>query len=148
MGGRLSRYRSAPASVSQMLSAVTTSGSSTTKSSPPRVTVRDSTSDPRGAIHDTLQMFHHWQPDLPAHLQFCAQFVQFPFPWKHLAGTDLEFYGIADVDATLRLYDFLRLQLDRDGIWGQEGCDAATWGRWREVRPVLAAMERPRAAGG
>ncbi|MGA8745610.1 MAG: uracil-DNA glycosylase family protein, partial [Solirubrobacterales bacterium] len=52
---------------------------------------------PRGTIHDTLQMFHHWQPDLPAHLQFAAQFVQFPFPWKHLAATDLEFYGCVDV---------------------------------------------------
>jgi hypothetical protein len=54
---------------------------------------------PRGVIHDTLQMFHHWQPDLPAHLQFCSQFVQFPFPWKHLAATNLEFYGCVDVDA-------------------------------------------------
>ena len=34
----------------------------------------------RGAVHDTLQMFHHWQPDLPAHLQFAASFVRFPFP--------------------------------------------------------------------
>jgi uracil-DNA glycosylase family 4 len=72
---------------------------------------------PRGVIHDTLQMFHHWQPDLPAHLQFCAQFVSFPFPWKHLAGTNIEFYGCCDVDATLRLYSFLRSALIRDGIW-------------------------------
>jgi len=76
--------------------------------------------NPRGVIHDTLQMFHHWQPDLPAHLQFCAQFVSFPFPWKHLAGTDIEFYGSADVDATLRLYNFLEATLKRDGIWDDE----------------------------
>ena len=32
-------------------------------------------------------MFHHWQPDLPAHLQFAASFIRFPFPWKHLTAT-------------------------------------------------------------
>lgn len=72
---------------------------------------------PRGTIHDTLQMFHHWQPDLPAHLQFAAQFVQFPFPWKHFMGEDMPFYGICDTDATLRLYILLEKSLRRDGIW-------------------------------
>lgn len=75
---------------------------------------------PRGIIHDTLQMFHHWQPDLPAHLQFAASFVQFPFPWKHFAGEDIEFYGCADVDATLRLFNMLQATLKRDGLWGDE----------------------------
>lgn len=101
---------------------------------------------PRGPIHDTLQMFHHWQPDLPAHLQFCAQFVQFPFPWKHLAATNLEFYGCVDVDATLRLYTFLRQQLDRDGIWDSPydasgECVGGYVGQVAQVRPILAAME-------
>jgi uracil-DNA glycosylase family 4 len=73
--------------------------------------------NPRGTIHDTLQMFHHLQPDLPAHLQFCGQFVQFPFPWKHLAGTDLAFYGCCDVDCTLRLYFMLEKTLKREGLW-------------------------------
>ena len=76
--------------------------------------------NPRGVIHDTLQMFHHWQPDLSAHLQFCAQFVSYPFPWKHLAASDIEFYGCCDVDATLRLYTFLEGALKRDGIWDDE----------------------------
>lgn len=75
---------------------------------------------PRGVIHDTLQMFHHWQPDLPAHLQFAASFVSFPFPWKHFAGEDIEFYGCADVDATLRLFNMLQATLKRDGLWGDE----------------------------
>jgi uracil-DNA glycosylase family 4 len=90
---------------------------------------------PKGIIHDTLAMFHHWQPDLPAHLQFAASFVQFPFPWKHLAGTNLPFYGCADVDATLRLYAMLEATLKRDGIW--QGYMSQVY----EVRPVLAAME-------
>jgi len=94
---------------------------------------------PGGIIHDTLQMFHHWQPDLPAHLQFCAQFVSFPFPWKHLAGTNIEFYGCADVDATLRLYTFLESTLNRDGILGDS--TLGYLGQVYSVRPVLAAME-------
>jgi uracil-DNA glycosylase family 4 len=72
---------------------------------------------PRGVQHDTLQMFHHWQPDLPAHLQAAALFVQFPFPWKHLASGHIEFYACTDVDATLRLYNFLRVRLEAEGIW-------------------------------
>ena len=101
---------------------------------------------PRGTIHDTLQMFHHWQPDLPAHLQFAAQFVQFPFPWKHLAATNLEFYGCVDVDATLRLYTFLRSALEKDGIWDSPydvhgDCVGGYVGQVAQVRPILAAME-------
>ena len=72
---------------------------------------------PRGMIHDTLAMFHHWQPDLPAHLQFAAQFVEFPFPWKHLAAGAIEFYGCCDVDATLRLATFLEAALRKEGLW-------------------------------
>ena len=75
---------------------------------------------PRGPVHDTLQMLHHWQPDLPAHLQFASQYVSFPFPWKHLAGTNIEFYGCCDVDATLRLYGMLERTLKRDGLWDDE----------------------------
>jgi uracil-DNA glycosylase family 4 len=94
--------------------------------------------------YDTLDMFHHWQPDLPAHLQFASSFVNFPFPWKHLAATDIEFYGICDVDSDLRLGVFLEAALKRDGIWGRgEEYDLTLGytGQVREVRPVLAAME-------
>jgi DNA polymerase I-like protein with 3'-5' exonuclease and polymerase domains len=91
---------------------------------------------PRDLGHDTLQMFHHWQPDLPAHLQYAASFVQFPFPWKHLSGTNLEFYGIADVDATLRIFYEAQKTMKARGIW--EGYAQSVY----EVRPVLADMER------
>jgi hypothetical protein len=94
---------------------------------------------PRGVIHDTLQMFHHWQPDLPAHLQFAASFVRFPFPWKHLAAGATEFYGCCDVDATLRLYTFLASTLRREGLWGDDL--TGYLGQVFTVRPVLAAME-------
>ena len=94
---------------------------------------------PRGVIHDTLAMFHHWQPDLPAHLQFAASFVQFPFPWKHLASSNIEFYGCCDVDATLRLYTMLKKTLQRDQLWGDG--TVGYLGQVHAVRPVLAVME-------
>lgn len=97
--------------------------------------------EPRGTIHDTLQMFHHWQPDLPAHLQFCAQYVQFPFPWKHLAASYLEFYGCCDVDATLRLYTYVRGRLEAEGLWGDSASGTGYIGQVADVRPVLAEME-------
>jgi uracil-DNA glycosylase family 4 len=90
---------------------------------------------PIGTVHDTLQMYHWWQPDLPAHLQFAASFANFPFPWKHLAGSQLELYGCADVDATLRLYGMLKATMERDGLWQSYVSQVY------EVRPVLAAME-------
>jgi uracil-DNA glycosylase family 4 len=95
--------------------------------------------EPRGVIHDTLALFHHWQPDLPAHLQFAASFVQFPFPWKHLASSAIAFYGCCDVDATLRLFNMLEKTLKRDQLWGDEtvGYLGQVWA----VRPVLAEME-------
>lgn len=95
---------------------------------------------PRGVIHDTLQMYHHWQPDLPAHLQFCAQFVSFPFPWKHLAATNIEFYGCCDVDSTLRLFTFLEAALRKEGAWGDS--TLGYLGQVAAVRPVLEQMER------
>jgi uracil-DNA glycosylase family 4 len=90
---------------------------------------------PRDLGHDTLQMFHHWQPDLPAHLQYAASFVQFPFPWKHLSGTNLEFYGIADVDATLRIFNEAQRTMKARGIW--DGYVRSVY----EVRPVLTRIE-------
>lgn len=96
---------------------------------------------PQGTIHDTLAMFHHWQPDLPAHLQAAASFVQFPFPWKHLGHDDstLPFYGCCDVDATLRLYTMLEKTLRRDQVWGDDV--TGYLGQVNHVRPVLAGME-------
>jgi hypothetical protein len=99
---------------------------------------------PSSRIFDTLDMFHHWQPDLPAHLQFCSSFINFPFPWKHLAATNIEFYGICDVDADLQLGLYLESVLRRDGLYGEGDSYSLTYGytgQEREVRPVLAAME-------
>ena len=94
---------------------------------------------PVGPVFDTLDMFHHWQPELPAHLQAACSFVQFPFPWKHFAGTDTEFYGCVDVHADLLLGDMLVTTLKRDGLWGDDV--RGYWGQVYRVRPVLSAME-------
>jgi len=48
-------------------------------------------------IHDSMWMFKQWQPMLPRGLQAVASLAGFPFPWKHLYGTNMELYGGADV---------------------------------------------------
>lgn len=95
--------------------------------------------EPTGPVYDTLDMFHHWQPELPAHLQAACSFVQFPFAWKHFAGTDIEFYGCVDVHADLLLGEMLTTTLRRDGLWGDDV--RGYYGQVYRVRPVLSDME-------
>lgn len=100
---------------------------------------------PAGDVFDTLQQFHYFQPDLPAHLQYAASYAQFPFPWKHLAGENLEVYGCCDTDSTLRIHQIsMRTMIDR-GIWfdNEDPARAAAGylGMVQAVRPILAAME-------
>jgi len=103
------------------------------------------TYQPHERVYDTLDMFHHWQPDLPAHLQFACLFIRFPFPWKHMHTIEDEpFYGCCDVDSDLQLGEFLTRELQKDGLWGEGEAYSVTYGytgQEREVRPVLAAME-------
>jgi uracil-DNA glycosylase family 4 len=100
--------------------------------------------DYAGTIHDTLQQHHFAQPDLPAHLQFSASFSSFPFPWKHYNEECLEFYGIVDTDAALRVYQTTRKTMEDRKIWWDPvaGRQAAGYVAQVEmVRPILAAME-------
>src|SRR5262245_48654604 len=71
----------------------------------------------RGTNYDTMTMFHHLQPDLPADLQFVGSLYTFPFPWKHFAGSDLAFYGICDVDALQRIMIKLPEDMRKRGVW-------------------------------
>lgn len=66
---------------------------------------------------DVMVMFGRVEPDLPANLQAIAQYCGFPFPWKALGETDLEFYGVADVDALAWSYPVLKGIMERDGLW-------------------------------
>jgi uracil-DNA glycosylase family 4 len=70
----------------------------------------------RGEVHDTLQLWKHLQPDLPAGLQSVGSFFGMPFPWKHMAGSEPEFYGCVDVDAPQRIFRQGMVQLEQAGL--------------------------------
>lgn len=84
---------------------------------------------------DTMVMWHHMQPDLPANLQFVASFEGMTEPWKHLGATDMATYGCCDVDAPQRIMARLPDQLRKRGLW--DGYARRTY----QVRPILASME-------
>lgn len=89
-----------------------------------------------GVVHDTRWMWHHLQPDLPAHLQFVGSFYGMPFPWKHLAAYDESFYGCADADVLSRIMQKLPQQMESKGVWN---------GYARQIRglePILINMSR------
>lgn len=90
-----------------------------------------------GEEDDTLLMWRAMQADLPGHLQAVAGAFGFPFPWKHMAGTNNEFYGVADVCAIHYIYPKLRQQLERTKLW--HGYREMTLG-FR--RAVIEPMER------
>lgn len=99
---------------------------------------------PCGTVHDTLQQFHFFQSDLPAHLQFAASFCSFPFPWKHISDTCLEFYGCVDTDAALRVYITTRKTMEDRGTWWDSDPSRQAAGYVAQVemvRPILAKME-------
>lgn len=98
---------------------------------------------PVARCFDTLDMFHHWQPDLPAHLQFAASFIRFEFPWKHMHALveDEPFYGCCDTDATWQLGEFLRAALAHENIWGDSARGTGYIGQTHDLRPALAEME-------
>jgi len=69
--------------------------------------------------YDLMTMYHHCEPDAPAGLQYAASFFGFPFPWKHLAGDSLEFYGACDVDVLHYIYEPLVSRLKKEGVYGE-----------------------------
>jgi DNA polymerase I-like protein with 3'-5' exonuclease and polymerase domains len=79
--------------------------------------LRDKGHRVNGRIHDTMWMFKHWHPRLDRALQPAASMVDFPFVWKHYYGEKLAWYGCADVDATMYLWDALPERMKRLGIW-------------------------------
>lgn len=70
-----------------------------------------------GKTHDTMWMWHHIQPDLPKKLQFVTSFYAPEMgPWKHLATSDMTWYGGCDVDAVSRLFPALKAALQKEGL--------------------------------
>lgn len=84
-----------------------------------------------GRIDDTLNLFHHYQADLPLGLQFVSSFVNFKFAWKHYSGENLPFYGIADVDSCQYIMDEIPKKMKARGLW--EGYDRLVNKLW----PIL-----------
>lgn len=85
---------------------------------------------------DAMVMFHTFQPDLPANLQAAAQYCGFQFPWKDKADSDLAWYGVADVDATLCVYRTMTDLLEREGLLG------AYRRYFRDFHPILRGMAK------
>lgn len=72
----------------------------------------------KGTTEDIMWMFHALQPDLPKRLQNITSFYDPAMPvWKHLAGSDMTFYGGSDVDSVQRVYPRLREQLEKEGLY-------------------------------
>lgn len=113
--------------------------------------------------HQQVASIDEWKPerkDGSKHVRYCVEVDHpthryftlgglvsnsFPFPWKHLAGANLELYGLADTDSTLRLYHVLRRTMADRGIWSdtqQPSRQAAGYvAMVEQVRPILEAME-------
>jgi DNA polymerase I-like protein with 3'-5' exonuclease and polymerase domains len=70
-----------------------------------------------GKIHDTMWMFKHWHPKLPRGLQSVASLFRFPFPWKHLFGSNLPWYGCADIHAVEWIINILPKLMKARGVW-------------------------------
>ena len=64
-----------------------------------------------GSTDDAMVMFGVIQPDLPRNLQAAAGYCGFPFPWKSRGEDDLAWYGCADVDATLAVYEYVKARV-------------------------------------
>lgn len=73
--------------------------------------------DIKGNIHDTMWMFKHYQPNLPRGLQAVVSLAGFPFPWKHLFGSRLQYYGCADVDAVQWILEWLPPIMKAMNVW-------------------------------
>lgn len=60
-----------------------------------------------GKTDDAMVLYGTYWSDLPKNLQAAAQHCGFPFPWKAMAESDLAWYGCADVDSTLCVYEHM-----------------------------------------
>ena len=73
--------------------------------------------DIKGVVHDTMWMFKHWQPSLPRGLQSVVSHLAFPYPWKFLYSSDLNWYGCSDVSADQYILQMLPAFMQKRGIW-------------------------------
>lgn len=69
-----------------------------------------------GRTLDAMVMFCFYWSDLPKNLQAAAQSCGFPFPWKHYNAIDEAWYGCADVDSTLCVYNHMKKVLEGERL--------------------------------
>lgn len=100
----------------------------------PVLRMNDVEVDLSSGYDDTMWMFHHYQPDLPANLQAAAQWFGFRFPWKSIGETDLPWYGCADVDSAIWVAEGAEKSLKDEGLWD------SYIERVKKVHPVLVKM--------
>jgi uracil-DNA glycosylase len=70
-----------------------------------------------GRRDDTLVMYGCLQPDLPKHLQAVGRAYGWEWPWKHIGGSDIAFYGVADVCVLHKVMARLPTELRTLGLW-------------------------------
>lgn len=68
-------------------------------------------------VDDTMWMFKAHYPTLDRNLQSVASWVDFPFTWKHFFGSQLEWYGCADVDSCCWVDEWLQKEMKEAGTW-------------------------------
>lgn len=90
-----------------------------------------------GLSIDLMWMFKHWHPRLERGLQKVASLFDFPFPWKHLYGSNMGVYGCADVDSLHWILP--RLVAAMKGIKNEQG--VSVWQGYIEqiyqVHPIM-----------
>lgn len=91
----------------------------------------------KGHVFDLMWCWKHYHPKLERGLQKVASLFGFPFPWKHLMGANLQWYGCADVDAPLYIFEKLPGLMKERGVW--EG--------WKQTYKVHLILDKARERG-
>lgn len=92
-----------------------------------------------GHIHDTMYMFKSVHPELPRGLQSVAAWYDWPFPWKHLAGTEL--YDCYDVQSIQYIYPRLVAEMKQRGVLGRISDHITGYvGQVYRMHPIFESM--------
>lgn len=84
---------------------------------------------------DGMDVWHVLQPDLPRGLQFVTSFYAPELgPWKHLSGSQMDFYGGRDVDSLMRIVPRMLADLEKRGV------SRGYWEHCQRLRPILDRM--------
>lgn len=107
----------------------------------------------KGENHDVMWMWKWMNQDFVKTgraLQFATNFAAPEFPvWKHLAQIEKEKYGCLDVDATLRIFNYLKEVFTKMKLEKHQGQPVIAKSLWEgymddivNLRPILKDMSR------